>query len=295
MRVYERYPALIQDVDLALTRSKAVKYRDFSRDITKCVVELTPQQEYTIQTYTQNTFAQSDKSLQTMYWEVPLVERYQKTFDKVADGIYKIPFETSNGQPSKVFVYIERVGDTKSVYSNCNPAVKQIDLQCLGQSINSIDSLDEYQIYEATRRNAALRCDLIALRQETGGVLFGLDDVVNWHDFTVFETRDPFKGEFVVSEDNSIRPVDTTAITTLSASENALLVDQSRQITVLFIYENHCLKGEAGNLRFWMRDNEKPKEEEKSALPVDYPDVDYGQVEDRYQASVYENRYGPLR
>jgi hypothetical protein len=251
---YLQYPGLIQDMDLDIGSSKPVKYRDFSRDVTNCVVELTPQDEYTIQTYTQNVFRQEDKSLQTMDWDVPLIERYQQTFVKSPTGVYSIPFETSKARPSKLFIYIERVGvDVKSVYSNNNPSVINLELQCLGQSIQSIRDLDVNQTYEATRRNAALRCDLLKLRQETGGILFGLEDVCNWNDFDVFGARDSFKGTFVVKE-GGVESIDSTAITTVSAAEEVLLFEQDRRITVLFIYENHCLKGEGGTLRFWLRD-----------------------------------------
>ena len=291
---YPEYPGLIQDVDVALTVSKPVKYRDFSRDVTNCVVELTPHKEYTLQTYTQNRFKQVDKSLQTMDWDVPLIERYQQKFVKSADGIYTIEFETSKPRPDKVFIYIERVGaNVKSVFSNHNPCIVNLELKCLGQSIQSIRDLDVNQTYEATRRNSALRCDLIKLRQETGGILFGVEDVCNWTDFSVFGSKDSFKGSFVVKE-GGVEDVDSTARTTVSSDERGQFFAQDRLITVLFIYENHCLKGESGTLRFWLRDYPGPDLDEKTSEPVDYPDSpDYGGVENAYQEAMHESKYGP--
>jgi hypothetical protein len=279
-------------MDIGIISSNAVKYRDFSRDVSNCVVELTPQGEFTIQTYTQNTFKQEDKSLQSMVWVVPLIERYQETFVKTADGRYSIDFETANGRPSQVFIYMERVGtDRMSVYSNHNPAIINLELQCMGASIQSIRDLDINQTYEATRRNAALRCNLIKLRQETGGILFGLEDLCSWKDFDVFGARDSFKGTFVVKE-GGVESVDSTAITTVSAAEETLLFAQDRRITVLFIWDNHCLKGDAGNLRFWLKGYEyERRAEEKTSEPVDGPD--YADIGDQYQAVMHEARYGP--
>jgi hypothetical protein len=264
---YLQYPALIQDFDLGIDQSSIVKYRDFSRDLSGCVVELTPKTGFTIHTYTRNQFDQNDKSLQSMDWDVPLIERFQKEFAKEDDGRYEVAFETSNGRPSKVFIYIERVGGTTDPYSDMNPVIKGVELECIGQSISSLDVLDEYQIYECTRRNAALRADLIKLHQQTGGCMLGLEDVCNWKDFDVFGSRDTFKGSLVVTEQD-IGSVDTTAIEDLTTGEFAELYKQPRRITVLFVYEVYCLRGAASTLEFWKRDYSNKGSNEKKAYMI---------------------------
>jgi hypothetical protein len=247
---YFNYPPLIQDFDLALGQSNLVKYREFSRDVEDCVLELTGQSEFTIRTKTGNSFNQVDKSLQTILWIVPKIVKYTKDFAIVASGRYKIPFETSKGRPTKVFVYIERVSPAGAVFDENQPCVAGLELLRLNQSIASVRELDEYEVYDATRRNSAVRCDLQALRKKTGGVLFSLEDVCDWADFDIFGARDTFKGEFLVNEAD-VRAVDTRIPETLETTERAAVSALGRRITVLFIYEQYCLKGQAGTMKFW--------------------------------------------
>jgi hypothetical protein len=247
---YFNYPALIQDFDLALGQSNLLKYREFSRDVKDCVLELTGQPEFTIRTKTGNSFKQEDKSLQTILWVVPKIVKYAKDFDIEASGRYQIHFETSKGRPTKVFVYIERVSPAGAVFDENQPCVAGLELLRLNQSIASIRELDEYDVYDATRRNAAVRCDLQALRKKTGGALFSLEDVCDWADFDVFGARDTFKGTFLVNEAD-VRAVDTRIPETLEPTERVAVAALGRRITVLFIYEQYCLKGQAGTMKFW--------------------------------------------
>jgi hypothetical protein len=247
---YFDYPPLIQDFDLAMGQTQLLKYRDFSRDVSDCVVELTGRRDFTIRTKTGNAFRQEDKSLQTILWEVPKFERYVKEFAVDPVGRYEIPFETSVGRPTKVFVYIERVSVAGQVFDEFQPCVAGLELLILGQSIATVRELDEFEIYDCTRRNSSLRCDLEELRKKTGAVLFALEDVCDWVDFDVFGARDTFKGTFVVNEAD-IRLLDTRVTDTLQQTERVLVNALDRRITVLFIYEQHCLKGEAGTMRFW--------------------------------------------
>jgi hypothetical protein len=247
---YFNYPPLIQDFDLSLGQSNLLKYREFSRDVEDCVLELTGQSEFTIRTKTGNSFKQEDKSLQTILWVVPKIVKYTKDFAIEASGRYKIPFETSKGRPTKVFVYITRVSPAGAAFDENQPCVAGLELLRLNQSIASIRELDEYEVYDATRRNSAVRCDLQALRKKTGGALFSLEDVCDWADFDVFGARDTFKGEFLVNEAD-VRAVDTRIPETLETTERVAVAALERRITVLFIYEQYCLKGQAGTMKFW--------------------------------------------
>jgi hypothetical protein len=254
-RVYKSYfdyPPLIQDFDLSLKQTNLVKYREFSRDVSDCVLELTGKSEFTIHTKTGNSFNQEDKSLQTVLWDVPKIVRYTKDFAIEASGRYKIPFETSDGRPTKVFVYIERVSPAGIAFDDNQPCVAGLELLRLNQSISSIRELDEYEVYDCTRRNAAIRCDLESLRKKTGGALFSLEDVCDWADFDIFGARDTFKGTFMINEAD-VRSLDTRVPETLTTGERAVVSALERRINVLFIYEQHCLKGQAGTLRFWFK------------------------------------------
>ena len=77
-------------------------------------------------------------------------------------------------------------------------------------------------------------------------------DVCDWADFDVFGARDTFKGTFVVNEAD-IRNLDTRVVDSLKPAERVLVDAQARRITLLFIQEQYCLKGEAGTMRFWRK------------------------------------------
>jgi hypothetical protein len=147
-------------------------------------------------------------------------------------------------------VYIERVSPAGAAFDENQPCVAGLELLRLDQSIASVRELDEYEIYDATRRNAAVRCDLQALRKKTGGALFSLEDLCDWADFDVFGARDTFKGTFLVNEAD-VRSLDTRIQETLETTERVAVAALGRRITVLFIYEQYCLKGEAGTMKFW--------------------------------------------
>jgi hypothetical protein len=248
------YPPIIQDFDFNIESSRSVRYREFSSDLEGCVLELVPQPSYTISTYSRNTFKQEEKPLQTIFVEVPKILRFQKTFTYDSVASYKIDFETHEDRPSKVFIYIERVETSDSVFDERNPCVKGVDLNVMGQPVQSITDLDEFQSYDATRRNAAVRCDLLNLRRRTGGVLLSLDDLCDWIDFDFLQlNRDTFKGSFVISELGQVRQLDTTIDDPATVNERNILNTQDRKVTILFIYEDWCFKGEAGTMRHYKK------------------------------------------
>ena len=245
------FPPLVQDYDLNLVVSKTNRYRSFSSEVDGCILELVPQSGYTLDTYSRNVFNQSEKSLQTIEESVPKLLKIQKTFDYDATGVYKLDFNTSEDRPDKVFIYIERESGLDETFDDRNPCVAGIDLQVMGQTIESVACLDEFQLYEACRRNAAIRCDLLELRKRTGGVLLSLDEVCDWTDFEFLRRGiDTFKGTFVIREDQ-IRKLDTTVVDGVYPEERVLLDAQARRITILFIYENWCLTGQAGTMRYY--------------------------------------------
>jgi hypothetical protein len=256
----DAYPPLIQDFDVRITSSQAVRYRDFSPDLSGCTLELQPQTDYTLSTYTTNTFKQEEKPIQKIEVLVPKIDVLQKTFEYSATGKYEIKFETEPDRPDKVFIYIERVSGSADVFDERNPCVKGVDVKVMGQSVQSVADLDEFETYNATRRNAALRCDLLALRKRTGGVLLSLPDLCEWVDFDFLQRgKDTFKGSFVV-EESQIRQLDTTIVDPVTAAERALLDTQQRKINVLFIYENWCVKGEASTMRYYQKSKSELEE-----------------------------------
>ena len=266
------YPPLVQDFDVRITTSKAVRYRDFSPDVSGCTLELQPKTDYTLSTYTQNTFKQEEKPIQKIEVLVPKIMRLEKTFDYSATGKYEVKFETHEDRPDKVFIYIERVSASADVFDERNPCVKGIDVKVMGQSVKSVADLDEFETYNATRRNAALRCDLLALRKRTGGGLLSLPDLCDWVDFDFLQRgMDTFKGSFVV-EESQIRQLDTTIVDPVTEAERALLDTQQRKINVLFIYEDWCVKGEASTMRYYKK-RKSDREEKITPLSGGYQKV----------------------
>jgi hypothetical protein len=228
------------------------KYKGFSRDVSdQMVLEITPQQDYQLQLRSKNSFDQVNKSIQSVDLRIPKVLVFQGTFPVVAAGEYRIPFLTSHGPPSKVFIHMERVSAAGQPFDQYPPIIKTVELRVINQNVESIDTHDEYQLNEITRRNSNVRSDVRDNRQKIGGVLFGLDDLCNWVDFDVFGNGwDTFKGDFVVKELN-IADNDERVVDELSTQERTTIQAQDRKIRVLFIYENFGLKGSAGNMRFW--------------------------------------------
>jgi hypothetical protein len=246
------FPPLIQDFDLNLQSRSLQKYKGFSKSVSdQMVLELTPQTQYQLQLRSKNTFDQNNKSIQSCNLRIPKVLVFQKTFKVVENGEYVIPFLTSKGPPSKVFIHIERVSEPGKPYDKYPPIIKTVQLRVINQNVESVSTHDEYQINEITRRNSNVRTNVRQNRENVGGVLFGLDDLCNWVDFDVFNTQwDTFKGDFVVNE-LGISSNDERVVDILSAQERAVIQTQDRTIRVLFIYENYSLKGAAGNMRFW--------------------------------------------
>ena len=138
----------------------------------------------------------------------------------------------------------------KDPYSDYRPQIRGLELEALGNQISSIKTLDIYQLYECTRRNCAVFSDLRALHRKTGGVLLSLHDLVNWKDFEALGSNDALKGTFKIRE-TDIEAFDSTVVQQLDSQELATLKLQDRRIGLIFIYEDHCLKGSAGQLRFW--------------------------------------------
>jgi hypothetical protein len=187
-------------------------------------------------------------------------------FEYDASGRYEVPFVTDEGRPTKVFIYIDHESKSGDVYDDYKPCVGGLELLVLNQSIKSISDLDEFEVYDATRRNSALRCELSELRKKTGGALLSLDDFCDWTDFTVFDPRDTFKGSFVITESNVVK-LDTRVVDELAAAERTLLNALPRRVNVLFIYEMHCLKGAAGTLRFWRKPESYAMEQRLAGQP----------------------------
>ena len=82
-------------------------------------------------------------------------------------------------------------------------------------------------------------------------MLLSIEDFCDWVDFDFLQRgRDTFKGKFVIREEQ-IRLVDSAMVDPVSVEERDILDTQDRRITMLFIYENWCIKGEAGTMRYY--------------------------------------------
>ena len=193
-------PGLIQDFTLTTSKEKTVKVKNFSRLSSAVTLELSPQPSFELEMFSQDSFDQNDKSLQSCELKVPNIVRYEKQFNVSDDGEYKIPFESHRGAPDKIFFHIERVSKKGEVYDMYQPTIEEIRLEHFSQDVKTISDLNKYQIYEATRRNSNVRTDVLENRMVTGGVLLSTLDFGNWSRYDLFFPQDNFQGEFIIRE-----------------------------------------------------------------------------------------------
>jgi hypothetical protein len=246
------FPALIQDFDLNTRDRTMEKYKGFCKTLSdNMVLELTPRNKYTLQIRTKNTFDQRNKSIQSVDVKVPNVKVFQKICPVVANSEYTVPFVTSIGPPTKVFIHMERVSTAGQPYDKYPPIIQTIQLKCINNNVESISTHDAYQVNEITRRNSNPRCNVRENRQNIGGVLLTRDDLCDWVDFDIFDNGwDTFKGDIIIKELNIIEN-DERLVDQLSEPCREAVSKQDRKIRVLFIYEDHTLTGQAGTMRFW--------------------------------------------
>jgi hypothetical protein len=100
-----------------------------------------------------------------------------------------------------VFIRVERVNKGDSLYTRYPIEITKLNLEVMGHDIKSFSTMSEFRLQEATRLNSCDRCDLRKLQRETGGILLGKSDFVNFFDFEVFTARDQLTGAFVVPGD----------------------------------------------------------------------------------------------
>jgi hypothetical protein len=211
-------------------------------------LELQPQTEYDIQVYSQDSFDQTLKALQRVDIPHPKTVRYTKTFSAPHHEWEPktISFVTQHGPPDYVFVMAERVSPKGEYYDQYPPVIELINLKMYNQNVESISQLDFVQLWNATRRNSNFRSDVVKNRDEIGAVFLSKQDFGNWSRFAEFESVDNFEGTFEIFIGARSRTQDA-----LSAEETAIVVSQTYNVSILFIYEQFALSGTAHDLKFW--------------------------------------------
>jgi hypothetical protein len=251
MPILKKFPPLIQDIELLVKSQKVVKFQGFSDQVSSGVtLELQPQINYDIQTYSQNGFDQTLKPLQRVDIQHPKIIRFVKTFSAPHTSAEPkdVKFTCQHGPPDYVFVRAERISGAGEFFDKYPPVIEYMRLRMYNQNVETVSQLDDIQLWNATRRNSNFRSDVAKNRDEIGAVFLSAQDFGNWSRFAEFESVDNFEGtfEFFVAERPRTKPV-------LGVAETTLAEAQDYKITVLFIYENFALSGTAHDLKFWFQ------------------------------------------
>ena len=139
---------MIQDYSLTLKQHACAKSASDSFD----VVELVPNSEYTVQIRSLQAFDQATKNLQKTDINYPLLKRFESSTNTCE-------FELFDGPPDEVFIYQEPDRVVRQVWSKYQPVIETVQLQLMGQNVDSVTLLDTKNLYYATKHNSNIRAD----------------------------------------------------------------------------------------------------------------------------------------
>jgi hypothetical protein len=231
---------LLQDYSLTLgQKTIRCKTREYP------IVEMTPRTSYEIQIRNRQSFLQETRGLLKIDSDFPLMLRFESTGTRV-------DFETGEGAPDEVFIYMEKSQDGKA-WSEYQPVIKTIEFKVLGQDIDSVTKLDETAIYYATARNSNFRTDTQWNRKFRGAVLLTAEDFEYWGQWESVKGYDNFRGSIEILEEpvSGVDEYDESLQPSERFKQEISAVNHT--ITVIFIYKDYSLSGEVNNYRFWKK------------------------------------------